>query len=104
MNVEILCEEAGLVIQRLKLEPGEAMYWHSDNCRRFSVVVSGSRLAIEFQDDGSVEELDVYPGMADWDYPEDRVHRAINKGSGVYEEVVTFYREGADVVPQPRVN
>jgi hypothetical protein len=49
-------------------------------------------------------ELDVYPGMADWDVPEERVHRAINAGSDTYEEVVTFYRSSSDVDPQPIVH
>ena len=57
MIVDTLAEETNLVIQRLKLDPGEANYWHSDNCLRFSVVVSGSRLAIEYKDSGDINEL-----------------------------------------------
>jgi hypothetical protein len=102
MIVDTLAEETNLVIQRLKLDPGEANYWHSDNCLRFSVVVSGSRLAIEYKDSGDINEFGVHAGMAGWDYPEDRIHRAINKGGEMYEEVVTFYRDGVDVIPQPK--
>ncbi|MBE7381027.1 MAG: GNAT family N-acetyltransferase [Leptolyngbya sp. SIO1E4] len=40
--------------------------------------------------------------MAGWDTPEARVHRAINTGQATYEEVVTFYRSGPDIDPQPQ--
>jgi hypothetical protein len=45
--------------------------------------------------------VDVEPGLAGWDEPENRVHRAANTGDETYEEVVTFYRAGAAVDPQP---
>ena len=51
-----------------------------------------------------VKEFDVWPGMADWDEPEARVHRAINVGDRVFEEVVTFYRENGSVDPQPEID
>jgi hypothetical protein len=85
----------------LVLDPGEPMFWHKDSCHRFSVVVRGSRLAIEFKDSKEILELEVYPGMVGWDEPEERVHRAINMGSETYEEVVTFYRSSFEVEPQP---
>jgi len=102
MKMELLTERPELVIRRMMLEPGEAMFWHTDNCRRFSVVVQGSRLRIEHRDSQETIDIDVHPGMADWDDPDDRVHRAVNIGADRYEEVVTFFRESADVVPQPR--
>ena len=102
MDVELIDERATLVIRRLRLQPGEAMFWHTDACERFTVVVRGSRLCIEFRD-GERVDVDVYPGLADWDAPESRPHRAINTGDDVYEEVVTFYRTGAEVEPQPRL-
>ena len=102
MKVETISERDDLLIRRLTLAPGEAMYWHSDACHRFSVVIQGSRLAIEYADTGEITEFDVHPGMADWDAPQARTHRAINTGDGPYEEVVTFYRERADIDPQPR--
>ncbi len=102
MKVDVISSQDNLLIRRLVLDPGEAMYWHHDACRRFTVVVRGTTLAIEYQDSGERVEFPVHPGLADWDEPEQRVHRAINTGSGVYEEVVTFYREGPEVDPQPR--
>jgi hypothetical protein len=47
MKFELITNRNELVIRRLVLEPGEPMFWHKDNCNRFSVVVRGSRLAIE---------------------------------------------------------
>jgi hypothetical protein len=101
MKVEMITERDDLLIRRLILDPGEPMFWHIDACHRFSVVVRGSQLAIEYKDSGEVLEFEVYPGMAGWETPEERVHRAINKGNDTYEEVVTFYRSGSDIDPQP---
>jgi len=101
MKVELITRREDLVIRRLVLEPGEAMFWHKDNCHRFTVVVRGSRLAIEFRDSSKIVEVVVSPGAADWDTPEERVHRAINTGTETYEEVVTFYRTSSEVDPQP---
>jgi hypothetical protein len=102
MNVEPITERDDLLIRRLVLEPGEAMYWHTDTCHRFTVVVSGERLAIEYRNGGERHEFPVRPGLAGWDAPDDRVHRAVNVGGVAYEEVVTFYRCGREVDPQPR--
>jgi len=101
MKVELITETDDMVIRRMELPPGEAMFWHVDNCRRFSVVVRGSRLAIEYADSGEVVESDVPTGSADWDEPDLRVHRAINVGNNTYEEIVTFYRNSPDIEPQP---
>ncbi len=102
MKVETISEQDDMVIRRLELSPGEMMYWHTDSCKRFSVVVRGSRLAIEYLESTEIHEFDVYPGLADWDEPDSKIHRAINRGKDTYEEVVTFYRTSADVDPQPR--
>ena len=103
METEVISEKDTLLIRRLCLAPGEAMFWHTDVCRRFTVVVRGERLGIEHADDGSMIEVAVAPGTADWDEPHDRVHRAVNLGKTPYEEVVTFYRAHRHVEPQPRV-
>ena len=102
MRSELITERDDLVIRRLILEPGESMDWHTDACRRFTVVVHGERLAIEYRDDGSLHTFDLSSGDVGWDEPEPRVHRAVNVGSSRYEEVVTFFREGAHIDPQPR--
>lgn len=103
MDMQIISERDDLVIRRMILQPGEKAYWHTDPCHRFSVVVRGSRLGIEFKDSAEMLEIDVGLGQADWDVPEPRVHRAVNMGPDIYEEVVTFYRSGPDVEPQPRI-
>jgi hypothetical protein len=101
MRVELITTRNEFVIRRLVLGPGEAMFWHKDNCHRFSVVVRGSRLAIEYKGSHEIVEVKVYPGMTGWDAPDDRVHRAINRGEDIYEEVVTFYRSCSQLDPQP---
>ena len=101
MQIETITDENTLLIRRMILAPGEATSWHTDVCRRFTVVVRGQRLGIEHADDGSMIELEVSPGTADWDSPHDRVHRARNLGSSPYEEVVTFFRSHAAIEPQP---
>ena len=61
----------------------------------------GDELTIEFEGGAAPEVLSVHRGMAGWDDPEPRVHRAINSGSETYEELVTFLLPAPDVEPQP---
>jgi oxalate decarboxylase/phosphoglucose isomerase-like protein (cupin superfamily) len=101
MKSELLTERDDLVIRRHILEPGEAMPWHTDACHRFSVLVRGNGLTIEFRDTGEFVDVAVYPGLTGWDAPESRVHRGINTGSMTYEEVVMFFRDSPQLEPQP---
>lgn len=101
MREELISEREGLVIRRRILEPNEATPWHVDSGHRFSVIVRGERLALEFQDGSEPLEFAVAPGEAGWDPPEPRLHRAVNVGGSPYEEVVTYYRAGAHVEPPP---
>jgi hypothetical protein len=101
VTIETITDREELLIRRLALEPGERTRWHADSCQRFTVVIRGSRLAIEFKDDASLVEVEVQAGLADWEGPEPRVHRATNMGPDLYEEIVTFYRESAEIDPQP---
>lgn len=102
MRIDVITEQDDLLIRRMTLEPGEAMHWHSDACRRFTVVVRGEQLCIQYQDNDERVHVPVHPGLAEWDEPERRVHRAINTGSEPFEEVVTFYLDRPDQDPQPR--
>lgn len=101
MQVELITKRDDLLIRRLVLEPGEAMPWHTDSCDRFSVVVRGERLRLEFRDTGDQLTVDVHPGMAQWDEPDSRVHRAVNASATPYEEVVTFFLPKPGFDPQP---
>ena len=101
MDIQTITEREDLLIRRMALGPGEKSPWHVDVCHRFTVVIRGSRLTIQFRDSAETVEIKVRPGLAEWDEPEPRVHRAINSGPDVYEEIVTFYRDGADIDPQP---
>jgi quercetin dioxygenase-like cupin family protein len=98
---EIITDEPGLLIRRTILAPGEMTPWHIDRCRRFTVVVRGERLQIEFDGSNECHNVNVHPGQAEWDEPNEVVHRAINIGASPYEEVVTFYRRTPHQDPQP---
>jgi hypothetical protein len=101
LNTEWITKREDLLIRRLVLEPGEAMPWHTDVCHRFSVVVRGDEITIEFRETGERVPVPVHPGLAEWDEPEARVHRAVNVGPGRYEEIVTFFLPSAGADPQP---
>ncbi len=101
MKTETISQRADLLIRRHILEPGEALPWHTDLCHRFSVVIRGEALGIEYRDSREVETISVYPGMADWDAPQSKVHRGINIGKVPYEEVIIFFLSKPDMEPQP---
>ena len=101
MQLEVITRREDVMIRRLVLEPDEAMPWHTDACRRFSVVVRGERLRIEFRGGGEAVDVLVHPGLADWDLPEARVHRGVNVGATPYEEVVIFFLDPPGSEPQP---
>lgn len=101
MKEEIIDRRDDLVIRRGILEPGETTAWHTDPCHRFSVIVRGDGLAIEYRDGRPTERFAVSPGDADWDAPTDDVHRAVNVGRGTYEEVVMFFIDRRDQDHQP---
>jgi hypothetical protein len=101
MKSETITQRTDLIIRRHILEPGEALHWHTDRCHRFTVVVRGEAISIEYRDTGEVETFPVYAGMADWDEPQPRVHRAINTGSVTFEEVITFFLDERGMEPQP---
>jgi len=98
---EVVSASDTLLIRRQTLLPGEATHWHRDVCRRFSVVVRGDRLKLEFRDGSAPIEIRTYPGEAGWDDPEPRLHRAVNVGATVLEEVVAFHLDRPGIDPQP---
>jgi quercetin dioxygenase-like cupin family protein len=102
MAEEVLFQRGTTLVRRLVLAPGEAMPWHRDPFHRVTVVLRGSALAIEYRDGAARQELEVTAGQADWDEPADRVHRGVNVGDDVYEEVAIFFLDRPDAVPQPR--
>ena len=101
MKTELITKRNDLVIRRLTLEPGEEMPWHTDPCHRFTVIVCGDQIQIEFRDSGEKVPISVRPGLAEWDQPQDRVHRGVNSGDTVYEEVVIFFLNKPGMDPQP---
>jgi quercetin dioxygenase-like cupin family protein len=100
-NVETLHHRGNCLVRRQRLNPGQATPWHRDPYHRVTVVLSGDRLNIEFRDGGETLSWNVTVGEVDWSEPSDRVHRAVNVGQEVFEEVVTFFLDRSDAVPQP---
>jgi len=100
-NVEVLHHRGNYLVRRQRLAPGEATPWHRDPFHRVTVVLSGDLLNIEFRDGGKTQACKITVGEVDWSDPSDRVHRAVNVGQEVFEEVVTFFLDSSDAVPQP---
>ncbi len=69
MKVEVITKRDDLLIRRMILEPGESMPWHTDLCHRFTVVIRGDSLGIEFRKTGEIKKYPVHAGMTDWDKP-----------------------------------
>jgi quercetin dioxygenase-like cupin family protein len=97
---DVIMQRGTTLVRRLRLAPGEAMPWHRDPYHRVTVILSGSEIAIEVRD-GEMQRFTVQPGQADWDEPFDDIHRGVNTGSEPYEEVVIFFLDRPDAVPQP---
>ena len=101
MKSETITERADLIIRRHVLEPGEALPWHTDRCHRFTVVVRGELIRIEYRDSDEAQNIAVHPGLADWDAPQPKVHRGVNAGTVPYEEVIMFFLDEPGAEPQP---
>lgn len=102
MIAETISQRADLIIRRHILEPGEMLPWHTDLCHRFSVIVRGEAIAIEYRDSKEIEHLVVHAGLAEWDAPQSKVHRAVNVGKCTYEEIIMFFTDGPGTEPQPQ--
>lgn len=100
-NPQVLHHHGNYLVRRQRLAPGEATPWHRDPFHRVTVVLSGDLLNIEFRDGGESQTWKITVGEVDWSQPSDHVHRAVNVGKEVFEEVVTFLLDRPDAVPQP---
>jgi len=98
---QVLHHRGNYLVRRQRLLPGQATPWHRDPYHRVTVVLSGDLLNIEFRDGGETKPCKITVGEVDWSEPSDRVHRAVNAGQDVFEEVVTFFLDRPDAVPQP---
>ena len=99
-NQQVLHHRGNYLVRRQRLRPGEATPWHRDPFHRVTVVLKGDVLNIEFRDGGETQQWKVTVGEVDWIEPSDRVHRAVNVGKEVFEEVVTFFLDRPDAEPQ----
>ena len=102
MKNEILFQRGTTHVRRLNLALGEAMPWHRDPFHRVTVVLRGDALAIEYPDGSESQCFAITPGQVDWDEPTDRVHRGVNVGEELYEEITVFFLDHPEDVPQPR--
>src|SRR6266498_900387 len=101
MKSETITERADLIIRRHILEPGEALPWHTDRCHRFTVVVTGEALRIEYRHSDKIENSAIHPGLAECDEPQTKVHGGINGGNVPYEEEIVFFIDELGMGPQP---
>jgi len=101
MIEETLHHRGTTLVRRMRLEPGEATRWHIDPFHRVSVVLKGDVLTIEFRDGRPTMEVKVSPGQVDWDEPGHDIHRAMNIGEVLYEEITVFFLAHPNDVPQP---
>jgi len=98
---QVLHHRENYLVRRHRLAPGQATPWHRDPFHRVTVVLSGDLLSIEFRDGGETQTWKITAGEVDWSEPTDRVRRAVNVGKEAFEEVVTFFLDRSDAVPQP---
>ena len=101
---QILHHRGNYLVRRQRLAPGEATPWHRDPFHRLTVVLSGDLLNIEFRDGAETVPWKVTVGEVDWVEPSDRIHRAVNAGKEVFEEVVTFFLDRPDADHQPQAD
>jgi GrpB-like predicted nucleotidyltransferase (UPF0157 family)/quercetin dioxygenase-like cupin family protein len=98
---ETVHRRGSTLVRRLRLAPGESTPWHRDPYHRLTVVLAGDALALEYRDGGASERFELSPGQADWDEPIDRIHRGVNVGRLLYEEVTVFFLDRPNAVAQP---
>ncbi len=101
MFEETVHQRGTTLVRRVRLAPGEATHWHRDPFHRVAVVLTGDVLEIEYRDGGAPDRLDLTPGEAGWDEPTERVHRGVNVGNEIYEEITVFFLDHPDAVAQP---
>src|ERR1700690_2351106 len=87
MTEEVLHRPGTTLARRMRLAPGESPPWRTEPWRRVSVAVGGDALAIEFRDASPPIHAKLTPGQVDWVEPSERVHRAVNSGAQVFEEI-----------------
>ena len=97
----LIYHRGNYLVRRLQLRPGQATPWHRDPCNRVSVVLSGDELGVEFRDGGESHSETIQAGEVYWLEPSDRIHRAVNVGKQVFEEITIFFMDRPNAVPQP---
>ena len=98
---EVIFRRGNVLVRRQRIEPGEALPWHTDPFHRVAVVLGGDVLLIEFRGGRRPQRVELRPGLATWDEPTKEVHRAVNVGSQAYEEITVFFLDHPEAIPQP---
>jgi hypothetical protein len=65
------------------------------------VVLGGDLLSIEYREGGDPITVRITAGQVEWEEPSARVHRAVNVGKQLYEQVTVFLLDSPDAVAQP---
>src|SRR5262249_10255269 len=89
------------LVRRQRLMPGGGTPWDRDPFYRVAGGLEGGFLSIEVRHRGGGQTRKDTSGEVDWVEPSDRIHRALNVGREVFEEVVTFFLDRPDAEPQP---
>jgi quercetin dioxygenase-like cupin family protein len=100
-NQQLLHHRGNYLVRRQRSVPGDATPWHRDPFHRVTVVLAGDVLNIEFRDGCETQSWKITVGEVDWSEPSGRVHRAVNVGKEVFEEVLIFFLDHPDAEPQP---
>lgn len=101
MTDDLLAHRGTVMVRRLRLAPGETMPWHRDRFHHVAIVLNGDVLSIEYRDGGPSSRIEITPGQVEWEEPTSRVHRAVNVGQKMYEQVTVFLLDRPDAVYQP---
>lgn len=101
MTDEALFQRGTAFVRRLRVAPGEGTPWHRDPFHRVTVVLRGDALAVEYRDGSEGHRVEITPGQVDWAEPTGRIHRGVNVGQQLYEEITVFFLDRPDAVPQP---
>ena len=101
MQETLLHHRGNYLVRRLHLPPGEATRWHRDPFHRVTIILSGDVVDVEYRDGSKTERFEVNAGEAHGQEPTDQLHRAVNPGEQVYEEITIFFLDRPDAVPQP---
>lgn len=87
IGTELVMEDDRVRIWRITLEPGEEAPWHTHELDYTSIVIEGATLE-RYNDDGTVDHLEVHPGGIMRIYQGSRRHALKNIGTTRFSNVI----------------